>query len=844
MSTRWLPRSLVGRVFALYVVTLLAFVGGGLGLFYRFQFGVELEAAQTRAEALAMVLLPTVSDSAVIGDDDTIARTLERAIFHSRFESAAFIDLKGRQVRALRADPVELDPPAWLTQLVEDRLYDTNLPINVGGRDYGVLRLKFAPQLIASDLWRPLRGALWLGLGSLVGGLLLIRLPLVHWLGHLGRLRSLEEGLRSGEAGRHDARDDDAPIEFRQTFAVLNQAAESLQAQREQAAVTLSAIGDAVLTLDAAGAVVLANPAAGALFGHRVGALLGQPVQALLPAAFGVEGAGGAHPAAANPDALAPWRDRRVALQAGDDPPLVLETTLSAILGPGGEPVGHVLACRDITAQHRLDQRLRSEMSTREAALRTLRGVLEDLSTGPPGARGHQADNGQAGAEGHLGASSGPDRGPDSGPDSRPDRPDSPDSPDSRAGSTGTNDIEAISLLISGLVTRLQERGEQLNAIFALSPDGFVSFDAQRCVNFVNPAFERLTGLDDAAVLGMAEAAFTDRLAALCGDAARAWWSALGRPPAGPVAAPASDAGARRALIEIERPARRMLQVGLRQSPSAAISQVLHLRDVTHETEIDQMKSEFLSTAAHELRTPMASIFGFCELLLHRKQSPERQREMLLVVHRQTQRMIAILNELLDLARIEARRGSDFRLETLDLAQLVHDVVAEFQPPDGRDRPALAELPAGQWVRLDRNKMHQALGNVLSNAYKYSPGGGAVTVDLVPATPTRDDEGGAGGEPGSGNGAGQGTAAAVAGWGIRVTDRGIGMTPEQLARVSERFYRADASGNIPGTGLGMSIVKEIVELLGGRLALASQPGQGSRVTLWLPPAPARAAGAR
>ena len=85
MAARWhlLPQSLVGRVFALYSVTLLAFVGGGLGLFYRFQFSVELEAAQTRAEALASVLAPTVSDSAVIGDDDTIARTLERAVHHT-----------------------------------------------------------------------------------------------------------------------------------------------------------------------------------------------------------------------------------------------------------------------------------------------------------------------------------------------------------------------------------------------------------------------------------------------------------------------------------------------------------------------------------------------------------------------------------------------------------------------------------------------------------------------------------------------------------------------------------------------------------------------------------------
>ena len=688
LLARGLPRSLVGRVFALYSVTLLVFVGAGLGLFYRFQFSAELEAAQTRAEALAMVIQPTVSDSAVIGDDDTIARTLERAIFHSSFASAAFIDLKGRKVQALRSDPPELKPPAWLTRLVQAQLFDTNLPINVGGRDYGVLRLSFAPELIAGELWRPARAALLLGALALVGGLVLIRFPLVHWLGHLGRLRSLEEDLRTGGAARHDKRDDDAPIEFRQTFAVLNQAAESLQAQREQAAVTLGAIGDAVLTLDPTGAVLLANPAAGALFGQPVSALLRQPAQRLL------------------------------------------EATLSPMLGPAGS------------------------------------GAVAPLPA-------------------------------------------------------AASDIEAISLLISGLVTRLQERGEQLSAIFALSPDGFVSFDAQRRVSYVNPAFVRLTGLDDLAVLGLAEARFDQRLAALCSDAAAAAWPGFERlrqDGQGP------DPDSRRALLDIERPARRVLQVGLRQSQSPAISQVFYLRDVTHETAVDQMKSEFLSTAAHELRTPMASIFGFCELLLHRTMPPERQREMLTVVHRQTQRMVTILNELLDLARIEARRGTDFRLETVDLAQLTREVVAEFQPPEGRKRPQVPPLPSGVLVRIDRNKLHQALGNVLSNAYKYSPGGGPVALALQADTP--------------------GAAGEAQLWGIRVQDQGIGMTAEQLGRVSERFYRADASGTIPGTGLGMSIVKEIVELLGGRLQLQSEAGQGSCVTLWLPAAPVRPAVAR
>jgi signal transduction histidine kinase len=172
--------------------------------------------------------------------------------------------------------------------------------------------------------------------------------------------------------------------------------------------------------------------------------------------------------------------------------------------------------------------------------------------------------------------------------------------------------------------------------------------------------------------------------------------------------------------------------------------------------------------------------------------------------------MIAIVNELLDLARIEARRGKDFTYEVLDLATLLPELLQEFKPPDDRSPAQLAPLSKSILVRVDRNKMRQAIGNVVANAYKYSPQGGAVEVRLVH---------------------GDSEPSMV---GIEVRDHGIGLTPEQIARVGERFYRADASGNIPGTGLGISIVKEIIELLGGRMAIASEPGHGTTVTLWLP----------
>ena len=770
---RLLPRSLVGRVFALYTAVLLTFVVSGLAAFYRYQFTVEVDDSQERAEAMAAVLQPSVSDSAVIGDYDTIRRMLERALHQKAFASAAFIDLRGGVVRAENLRKPDVVPPALLTDAFKQRLYDSNHLISVGGRDYGVLRLRFAHERIASSLWEQTRMTLALGLAAVVAGLLLIRFPLVHWLGNLNRIKSFEVALESGEIDPAMLAVQEAPSEFRDTFEVLGRAAATLQAQRAQAAVTLGAIADGVLTLDALGRVLLANPAACAMTGRPLQELQGKTLHQIVPHLM--------HNRPAGP--LKPWTHLRVTLSSGERP-VILDTTLSPIRTPDGATAGYVLACRDISEQHGLDQRLRAELASRESALVALRQVLESLPT---------ADN--AGGAGGAG----------------------------RAASvtTGSDDLTAISMMISELVQRLQMRGEQLDAIFALSADGFVSFDAQRHANYVSPAFTHLTGLPAARVLGSSDTDIEALLRAQCRNAS-SWrgLAALREAAKSGLAQsttnPQTSASIEPEQIEMLRPTRRVLEVALRLGTTEAISQVLSLRDVTHESEVDQMKSEFLSTAAHEMRTPMASIFGFVELMLHRTLSPERQRDMLETVHRQSQLMINIVNELLDLARIEARRGSDFVLESVDLAELVRDVLHDFKPPQERAVPELRTQTQATAVSVDLNKMRQALSNVLSNAYKYSPGGGLVQVRLV------------GGPPAAAN-----LPPTV---GIEVRDHGIGMTAEQLARVSERFYRADASGSIPGTGLGMSIVKEITELLGGRLALASEPGQGTAVTLWLPTA--------
>lgn len=343
------------------------------------------------------------------------------------------------------------------------------------------------------------------------------------------------------------------------------------------------------------------------------------------------------------------------------------------------------------------------------------------------------------------------------------------------------------------------ERNERLDAIFSLSSDGLVVFAANGELAYANATFTELTSVPVHA--GQTREAFDAALAANCEK---------------PEQCIRPDASNTDRVMEIAliRPVRRLLRREHRVNERGQM--VLYFRDITAEADVARMKSEFLSTAAHELRTPMVSIFGFVELLLNRKYPEESQRNMLQVIHRQSKLLISMVNELLDLARIEARAGKDFELAVLPIRTLVEDACAAVAVPQ-ETHTLTVELPPANWlVEYDAAKMRQALGNVLSNAVKYSPQGGEVHVSVL-QRPASGPE----------------LAGDKVQIGIAVQDHGIGMTAEQCSQAFERFFRADTSGNIPGTGLGLSLVKEIVALHGGQVDLHSSPGAGTTVTLWL-----------
>jgi two-component system, OmpR family, sensor histidine kinase VicK len=390
----------------------------------------------------------------------------------------------------------------------------------------------------------------------------------------------------------------------------------------------------------------------------------------------------------------------------------------------------------------------------------------------------------------------------------------------------------------------LADSNEQLGTIFALSPDGLVGIDAVGFIRYANPAFFQLLSLQHKEFVGQPVSALDRHLRERHADPAhyaglQACFrdgaptpTAAEQAPAAPAksdtAADVAPGGPRLAakdtptLITLARPRHQVLALVSRHTQCQTSARLLYLRDVTHETEVDRMKSEFLSTAAHELRTPMTSIQGCVELMRLREFDAAKRARLLDIAHRQSVVMSRIVDELLDLARIEAGGSADFDFELHALGDLVERTCADFVPPNGRDGPVPLWTPqsaqgpgAPAWVRVDAAKTAQVLRNLLSNAYKYSQAG-PVELTLIEESDS------------------VGTVFT----GFAVTDHGMGMTDEQVARVFERFYRADTSGQVSGTGLGMSIVKEIVTLMGGQVSVRSAPGRGTTVSVCLPRAAA------
>jgi PAS domain S-box-containing protein len=239
-------------------------------------------------------------------------------------------------------------------------------------------------------------------------------------------------------------------------------------------------------------------------------------------------------------------------------------------------------------------------------------------------------------------------------------------------------------------------------------------------------------------------------------------------------------------------------------------------RDITHEVEVDRLKSEFVANVSHELRTPMTSIKGYVDILLMGASGElnEQQRNFLNVVKSNTERLVVLVNDLLEVSRLEAGK-INLSLEPVDLRAMAGDVVHELQQRSTREqRPmqvVLESLPELPRVFADPERVRQIIDNLVDNAYHYTPGGGRITVRLSQVK--REVQ-------------------------VDVIDNGVGIPLGDQELVFDRFYRGEDPLVLetPGTGLGLAVVKTLVEMHKGRIWVYStgRAGDGSVFSFTLP----------
>jgi PAS domain S-box-containing protein len=333
-----------------------------------------------------------------------------------------------------------------------------------------------------------------------------------------------------------------------------------------------------------------------------------------------------------------------------------------------------------------------------------------------------------------------------------------------------------------------ESRAEAARALAHVS-DGVILTDAGGRVRFWNPAAEKLTGVDEDGAIGR-------ELARLLPG-----WERLARQPE----AQSGFGGA--AVLPIHLGRERWLSV---MSVDFGDGVVYAVRDVTEERALETLRSDFVATASHELRTPMTSISGAARTLLrHGDRLPaQRHNDFLEMIVAESDRLARIVDQILVASRIEAGK-IDVTFERCDATGIARSVVESAKHRAPPEIELHLDAPESLEVDCDPDRLRQVLGNILDNAIKYSPDGGDVRVRL------------------------QGEEDTVR---FVVEDEGMGFEPSAAESIFERFHRLDPqqTRGIGGTGLGLYIARELVRRMGGRIWAESERGRGAAFSFELP----------
>ncbi|SEM97412.1 two-component system histidine kinase PnpS [Lihuaxuella thermophila] len=371
-----------------------------------------------------------------------------------------------------------------------------------------------------------------------------------------------------------------------------------------------------------------------------------------------------------------------------------------------------------------------------------------------------------------------------------------------RVQQTGNDEIARLGRAINRMAHSLQKQMEtirkserRLGSIIESMESGLIMVDSTGRVSLANRAFERMFGVPAADIIGVSYKRLTYPydLTALITECA--------------------ESGSRlRKEIHLYYPEERMLEANLAPMwvEKNGVGVVIVFHDLTAIRRLEQLRRDFVANVSHELKTPITSILGFAETLLDGAlKDPDTCREFLKIIHDESLRLQRLIGDLLDLASIESKK-LHLNLKTVFVDSLIQSAVKTIEDQvraKGQRLEVHIEEPFE--IEVDPDRFRQIILNLLSNAMNYTPQGGSITLD-VSREPHR--------------------------FRLKVTDTGVGIPPEDLPRIFERFYRVDKarSRDSGGTGLGLAIVKHLVEVHNGEIDVKSKVGTGTTFTLSFP----------
>ncbi len=364
---------------------------------------------------------------------------------------------------------------------------------------------------------------------------------------------------------------------------------------------------------------------------------------------------------------------------------------------------------------------------------------------------------------------------------------------------------------LGSMLRNQQVEASRQKAILEAVADGVLVTDPNNTITFLNSSTERIMSLQGSELEGQSLESFVG----LFGKSANTWMQTIHSWSEDPSSHQPGDTYAEQLTLETGR------VVLVHLAPviwrNEFLGTVSIFRDITHEVEVDRLKSEFVATVSHELRTPMTSIKGYVDILLMGAAGAlnENQTHFLDIVRSNTDRLSVLVNDLLDISRIEAGRVQ-LSLQAIDMREVAEDVIADvLRRAQEENKPmeltydAPNELPR---VTGDLERVRQILGNLVDNAYHYTPENGRILIHMAPVD-SRTVQ-------------------------IDVQDSGIGIDSVDSDRIFERFFRGEHPMVLatPGTGLGLAIVKQLVTMHKGRIWMKSKgiPGEGSTFSFTLP----------